>query len=68
MSAAENLSGIREKLKGANVTLIAVSKYASLEQMIEVCKQGATVYVAPYLVACCLAFPVHLELDFHQIR
>jgi PLP dependent protein len=42
MSAAENLSGIREKLKGANVTLIAVSKYASLEQMIEVCKQGVT--------------------------
>lgn len=42
MSVAANLARIREKLKGANVTLIAVSKYASLEQVIEVCKNGVT--------------------------
>ncbi len=42
MSVAANLTRIREKLEGANVTLIAVSKYASLEQMIEVFKHGVT--------------------------
>ena len=42
MSVAANLVRIREKLQGANVTLIAVSKYASLEQIIEVFNNGVT--------------------------
>lgn len=42
MSVSANLARIRQRLGGANVTLIAVSKYVSLDSVIEAYREGVT--------------------------
>lgn len=42
MSVSANLARIRQRLGGANVTLIAVSKYVRLDSVIEACREGVT--------------------------